>query len=63
LAPHPTHSTPPNTRPGTDLAAREAIERRRQARGLIVLALAVLVFSLLRFGLHRVFTPGWWRLW
>jgi len=42
---------------------REAIERRRQARGLILLAIAVLVFSLVRFSLHRVFAPGWWRLW
>ena len=46
-----------------DLRAREAVERRRQARGLTLLALAALFFSLLRFGLHRIFTPGWWRLW
>lgn len=47
----------------SEFAARKRLERRRQARGLILLALAVLVFSLLRFGLDRVFTPGWWRLW
>lgn len=46
-----------------ELRSRESVERRRQARGLVLLALAVLVFSLLRFGLYRVFTPGWWRLW
>ncbi len=46
-----------------ELAAREAAERRQQARGLVLLALAALVFSLARFGFHRVFTPGWWRLW
>ncbi len=38
-------------------------ERRRQIRGLILLALAVLAFSLLRAHPHTVFTPGWWRLW
>jgi hypothetical protein len=32
-----------------------------QVRGL--LWLVVLVFNLWRAGLHRVFTPGWWRLW
>lgn len=41
----------------------EQQERRRQLRGLILLAIAVLVFSILRAGVHRVFTPGWWRLW
>lgn len=45
-------------------AARKSVERRRQVRGLLLLAIAVLLFSLLRVGLHRVFTPpGWWRLW
>jgi hypothetical protein len=39
-------------------------ERRNQLRGLIYLALAVLLFSLLRAGLRNVFTPaGWWRVW
>ncbi len=47
----------------TDSALRERVERRRQTRGLVLLALAVLVFSLLRFGLHRAFPAGWWRLW
>ncbi|WP_263367509.1 hypothetical protein [Edaphobacter bradus] len=41
----------------------EQQERRRQLRGLIFLAMAVLVFSLLRAGIHHVFTPGWWRVW
>jgi hypothetical protein len=43
--------------------ARLQTERRRQIRGLLLLALAVLVFSLLRAGTHNIFTPGWWRLW
>jgi hypothetical protein len=38
-------------------------ERRRQIRGLLLLAAVILIFSLLRSGLHHVFTPGWWRLW
>lgn len=38
-------------------------ERRRQVRGLILLAFAVLLFSILRAGMSHVFTPGWWRLW
>ena len=45
------------------LRARERVERVRQVRGLVVLLVLVLVFSILRFGVHRVFTPGWWRLW
>jgi hypothetical protein len=41
----------------------EARERRSQVRGLVWLALAVIVFAILRAGMHRVFAPGWWRLW
>jgi hypothetical protein len=45
------------------LLARRQTERRRQIRGLLLLAIAVLFFSLLRADMHNVFTPGWWRLW
>ncbi len=45
------------------LPERFRIERRRQLRGLILLAIAVLVFSILRAGVSHVFTAGWWRLW
>ena len=38
-------------------------ERRRQSRGLLWLALAAIAFAILRFGVHRVFTHGWWHLW
>ena len=41
----------------------ERRERRRQVRGLAMLAIAVLIFSVLRAGVHRVFGVGWWRLW
>ena len=41
-------------------------ERRRQLRGLLLLAIAVLVFSLIRASMspgQHLFNPGWWRLW
>ena len=38
-------------------------ERRSMARGLLLLALGVLVASVLRAGVGRVFLPGWWRHW
>lgn len=41
----------------------EIHERRRQVRGLLLIALIVLVLSILRTGIHRIFTQGWWRLW
>jgi hypothetical protein len=42
---------------------RTKIERLRQIRGLLLLAITILLVSLLRAGLRTVFTPGWWRLW
>ena len=39
------------------------LERKRQIRGLMVLAFAVLLFSILRAGVSNVFPAGWWRLW
>jgi len=38
-------------------------ERKRQVRGLMLLAFAVLLFCILRAGIGRVFPAGWWRLW
>jgi hypothetical protein len=43
-------------------ATRQA-ERRRQIRGLLMLALVVLLLSMMRRGFHTVFAPNWWRLW
>lgn len=37
--------------------------RRRQAIGLIWIALAVLLFCAVRAGWHTIFLSGWWRLW
>jgi hypothetical protein len=31
--------------------------------GLLLLAVAALLFAVLRAGVGRVFTSGWWRLW
>jgi hypothetical protein len=56
-ASQPKQSTP------VEHLERKQIERRRQIRGLLLLAASVLIFSLLRAGLHAVFTPGWWKLW
>ena len=42
---------------------REQIERRRQLRGLLILALIVIALSIARAGLGRVFPPSWWHLW
>jgi hypothetical protein len=47
----------------TQMSYSRQQERRRQVRGLLLLALAIFLFSLLRGGVHRIFTPGWWRLW
>lgn len=37
--------------------------RRRQAVGLIWIALAVLLFSFCRAGWHAIFLPHWWNWW
>ena len=41
----------------------ERLERRRQIRGLLLLAFTAIVFAIYRAGVHNVFTVGWWRLW
>ena len=50
-------------KPSAKRVERHGRERVRQVRGLILLALAALLFAVLRAGVHRVFTPGWWRFW
>jgi hypothetical protein len=39
------------------------LERRRQVRGLLLLAIAAVLFAIFRAGIHNVFTRSWWRLW
>ena len=51
------------THSNIDNKAAEQVERRRQVRGLLLLALAAIIFAILRAGVHRVFTHGWSRLW
>jgi hypothetical protein len=52
---------PPQT--GSQKILAEQLERRRQIRGLLLLALAAIIFAIFRGGIHNVFTRGWWRLW
>ena len=42
---------------------RERAERSGFLRALLVLAVVVLVASIWRAGLDRVFVHGWWRQW
>ena len=58
---HPPHTPKPREAKSPDTA--EQLERRRQVRGLLLLALAAIVFAILRAGVHRVLSTGWWRLW
>jgi len=43
------------------LRGREALEARSVVRGLILLAMLVLLASMARAGFGRVFVRGWWR--
>ena len=45
------------------LSARVRLEQRSLLRGLILLAVLILIASLARAGLGRLFVPGWWRQW
>lgn len=45
------------------LREREQLERRRQLRFLVLLAIVVVAATALHAGLDRAFPPGWWRLW
>lgn len=45
------------------LKGRVRLEQRSLLRGLILLAVVILIASLVRAGLGRLFVPGWWRQW
>ena len=45
------------------LKVRVRLEQRSLLRGLILLAVLILIASLARAGLGRLFVPGWWRQW
>lgn len=40
---------------------REQVERRSMLRGLILIAVLVLIGSIARAGFARAFMHGWWR--
>jgi len=73
MDPRPPRADPPRIPPSTRsldrathdqeiyLRNREGLESRSVVRGLILLALLVLLFSMFRAGFGRVFVPGWWR--
>jgi hypothetical protein len=42
-------------------SGREELERRSVVRGVLIVVCVVLVFSIARAGMGRVFLPGWWR--
>lgn len=58
-----TSSRPPESVRSRNVAEALWHERKRQARGLALLAFAILAFSILRKGTDIVFPAGWWRLW
>ncbi len=45
------------------LKARVGLEQRSLLRGLILLAVVILIVSLARAGFGRLFVPAWWRQW
>ena len=53
---------PRNAEPDAAAEAQQQL-RRRQALGLLWLALAVFLFCALRAGRSAIFLPRWWHLW
>jgi hypothetical protein len=45
------------------LSARVRLEQRSLLRGLILLAVVILIASLVRAGFGRLFVPRWWTQW
>jgi hypothetical protein len=45
------------------LKARLRLEQRSLLRGLILLAVVILIASLARAGFGRLFVPRWWTQW
>ncbi len=45
------------------ISPAESLLRRRQAVGLIWIALAILAFCAIRAGWHAIFLARWWRFW
>jgi hypothetical protein len=45
------------------IAPEEAVRRRRQAIGLVWIALALILLSAIRAGWHTIILAHWWNLW
>jgi hypothetical protein len=45
------------------LKARVRLEQRSLLRGLVLLAVVILIASLMRAGFGRLFAPRWWTQW
>ena len=45
------------------LSKRVGVEQRSLLRGLILLAVVILIASLVRAGFGRLFVPRWWTQW
>jgi hypothetical protein len=45
------------------LGGRIGVEQRSLLRGLILLAVVILIASLVRAGFGRLFVPRWWSQW
>ena len=45
------------------LSERMGVEQRSLLRGLILLAVVILIASLVRAGFGRLFVPRWWTQW
>ena len=45
------------------LRGRLQMEQRSLLRGLVLLAIVVLIFSVVRGRFDQIFVPAWWRQW
>lgn len=45
----------------SDSAHSRHVLRQRQVIGIVIVAAAILVFTLLRADWRGIFPPGWWR--
>jgi hypothetical protein len=45
------------------ISPAERALRRRQAVGLVWIALAIVLLSAVRAGWHAIFLARWWRVW
>jgi len=46
----------------SEKTVRRSLERR-QAAGIVLIIVAIVILSIWRAGLATVFPAGWWRIW